>query len=185
VVGDVVGRGIEAAATMGQLRSAIRALASTGLAPGTLLGALDGYARRHGVGQMATVAYAEIDLSAGTMAVACAGHMPPVVAAPDRPPRFVLDGRSAPLDAYADPTTRPQTEVGLPPGALVVLFTDGLIERVDRPLSEGLDAVVGALEARRDAPAQRLADELTRALMADRRTTDDVCVVALRLLAPV
>jgi sigma-B regulation protein RsbU (phosphoserine phosphatase) len=184
VVGDVVGRGIEAAATMGQLRSAIRALASTGLGPGALLGALDGYARRHGVGQMATVAYAEVDLGAGTMALACAGHMPPVVCAPDRPPRFVLDGRSAPLDAYAEPTTRPQTEVVLPLGALVVVFTDGLIERVDRPLSEGLDAVVGALEARPDAPAQESADELTRALIADRRTTDDVCVVALRLVPP-
>lgn len=184
VVGDVVGRGIEAAATMGQLRSAIRALASTGLGPGALLGALDGYARRHGVGQMTTVAYAEVDLRAGAMAVACAGHMPPVVAAPHRPPRFVLDGRSAPLDAYTHPTTRPQTEVALPPGTLVVLFTDGLIERVDRPLSEGLDALVEALEARPDMPAEQVAGELTRAMMADRRTTDDVCVVALRLAPP-
>jgi PAS domain S-box-containing protein len=184
VVGDVVGRGIEAAATMGQLRSAIRALASTGLAPGALLGALDGYARRHGIGQMATVAYAEIDLRAGTMRVACAGHMPPAVVAPDRAPRFILDGRSAPLDAYADPTTRPETEVRLPDGALLVLFTDGLIERVDRSLSDGLEAIVGALETRRDVPAQLLADELTRAMVADRRTNDDVCVVALRLRPP-
>jgi PAS domain S-box-containing protein len=180
VVGDVVGRGIEAAAAMGQLRSAIRALASTGLGPGALLGALDGYARRHGVGQMATVAYAEVDLGAGALTVACAGHMPPVVAAPDHPPRFVLDGRSAPLDAYVEPTTRPQAEVALAPGALLVLFTDGLIERVDRPLSDGLDAVVAALETRPGMPAQQVAGELTRAMAADRRASDDVCVLALR-----
>jgi serine phosphatase RsbU (regulator of sigma subunit) len=118
------------------------------------------------------------------MRIACAGHMPPAVVAPDRPPRLVLDGRSAPLDAYAEPTTRPETEVRLPDGALVVLFTDGLIERVDRSLTDGLEAIVGALETRRDMPAQRLADELTEAMVADRRTKDDVCVVVLRLRAP-
>jgi serine phosphatase RsbU (regulator of sigma subunit) len=181
VVGDVVGRGIAAAATMGQLRSAIRALASTGLQPGELLGSLDGYVRRHDVGQMATVAYAEIDLRAGTMRVARAGHMPPAVAAPGRAPWFVLDGSSAPLDAYNNPTARPQVEVALPDESLLVLFTDGLVERVDRPLSAGLDGVLGALDARRDTGAQQVADDLTRTMLADRRTKDDVCVVALRL----
>jgi sigma-B regulation protein RsbU (phosphoserine phosphatase) len=181
VVGDVVGHGIAAAATMGQLRSAIRALASTGLQPGALLGSLDGYVRRHDVGEMATVAYAEIDLRAGTMCVACAGHMPPAIAAPDRAPWFVLDGRSAPLDAYGRPTARPQAEVQLPDESLLVLFTDGLVERVDRPLSVGLDAVLGAMADRRDVAAQQLADDLTHTMLADRRTKDDVCVVALRL----
>jgi PAS domain S-box-containing protein len=184
VVGDVVGRGIGAATTMGQLRSAIRALASTGLSPGALLGALDGYVRRHRIGQMATVAYSEIDLRSATMRVACAGHMPPAIVAPDRAPRYVLDGRSAPLDAYAEPTTRPETAVRLPDGTLLVLFTDGLIERVDRSLSDGLEALVGALETHRDTPAQQLADELTQAMVADRRTKDDVCVVAVRLHVP-
>jgi sigma-B regulation protein RsbU (phosphoserine phosphatase) len=181
VVGDVVGRGIAAAATMGQLRSAIRALASTGLEPGALLDSLDGYVRRHEVGQMATVAYAEIDLLAGTMRVARAGHMPPVVTSPGQAPRLVLDGSSAPLDAYNNPIARPHAEVALPDESLLVLFTDGLIERGDRPLSDGLDAMLGALDVRRDDAAQQLADDLTRAMLADRRTRDDVCVVALRL----
>jgi serine/threonine-protein kinase RsbW len=181
VVGDVVGRGIAAAATMGQLRSAIRALASTGLEPGPLLDSLDGYVRRHEVGQMATVAYAKIDLLAGTMRVACAGHMPPAVTGRGRAPWFVLDGRSAPLDAYSNPIVRPQAEVVLPEEALLVLFTDGLVERVDRHLGDRLDAVLGALDARHDIPAQQLADDLTDAMLADRHTKDDVCVVALRL----
>jgi PAS domain S-box-containing protein len=181
VVGDVVGRGIAAAATMGQLRSAIRALASTGLEPGALLDSLDGYVRRHEVGQMATVAYAEIDLLAGTMRVARAGHMPPVVTSPGQAPRLVLGGSSAPLDAYNNPIARPHAEVALPDESLLVLFTDGLIERGDRPLSDGLDAMLGALDVRRDDAAQQLADDLTRAMLADRRTRDDVCVVALRL----
>ena len=82
VVGDVVGRGIVAAATMGQLRSAVRALASTGLTPGPLLDALDSYARRHEVGQMTTLAYAELDLDSGVLVLACAGHPPPAMTIP-------------------------------------------------------------------------------------------------------
>jgi sigma-B regulation protein RsbU (phosphoserine phosphatase) len=180
VVGDVVGRGIEAAATMGQLRSAIRALAATGLGPAALLEALDGYAQRHGVGQMATVAYVQMDVEDGTACVACAGHMPPAIVAPGRDPWFVLDGRSVPLDVHAKPTARAQAEVVVPDEARLVLFTDGLVERVDRPLSDGLDAVLAELDARRDLPAQVLADELTEAMLADRRTKDDVCLLSVR-----
>lgn len=115
VVGDVVGRGLEAAASMGQLRSAIRALASTGLAPGALLGALDAYAHRHDVGRCATVAYAEIDVARGAMLLGCAGHMPPAVVEPGERARYVLDGRSAPLDVYRTPTARPQAEIRFRP----------------------------------------------------------------------
>ncbi|MES1193206.1 MAG: SpoIIE family protein phosphatase, partial [Solirubrobacterales bacterium] len=126
VVGDVVGRGIVAAATMGQLRSAVRALASTGLTPGPLLDALDGYARRHEVGQMTTLAYAELDLDSGALALACAGHPPPAMTVPGGPASFLWDGRSTPLDASVRATPRPESTVTLAPGATVVLFTDGL-----------------------------------------------------------
>jgi len=180
VVGDVVGRGIVAATTMGQLRSAVRALASTGLEPGPLLDALDGYARRHEVGQMTTLAYAELDLDGGVLTLACAGHPPPAVAAQGAPPRFLWDGRSTPLDAATTPTPRPQSTVALTPGATVILFTDGLFERVDRPLQEGLDLVLAELDRHRHEPAQTLTDEVTTAALAGRRTTDDVCLLALR-----
>ncbi|HEY2438354.1 MAG TPA: SpoIIE family protein phosphatase, partial [Solirubrobacteraceae bacterium] len=72
VVGDVVGRGITAAATMGQLRSALRALASTGLSPAATLAALEEYSRRHDVGQMTTLVYAQLDLDSGLLRFACA-----------------------------------------------------------------------------------------------------------------
>ena len=101
VVGDVVGRGIEAAAAMGQLRSAIRALASTGLAPGPLLDALDGFVARHRVGRMTTVAYAQLDVATGGLRYACAGHPPPILLAPGVAPRLLWDGRSVPLDSVA------------------------------------------------------------------------------------
>jgi sigma-B regulation protein RsbU (phosphoserine phosphatase) len=180
VVGDVVGRGLAAATTMGQLRSAVRALASTGLTPGPLLDALDGYARRHEVGQMTTLAYAEIDLDSGVLTLACAGHPPPVMAAADGSASFLWDGRSTPLDASTASTPRPQTTVTLTPGATVVLFTDGLFERVDRPLQEGLDLVLAELVEHRHQPAQALADAVTDAALAGQRTTDDVCLLALR-----
>jgi sigma-B regulation protein RsbU (phosphoserine phosphatase) len=180
VVGDVVGRGIEAAATMGQLRSAVRALASTGLTPGPLLDALDGYARRHEVGQMTTLAYAELDLDSGVLVLACAGHPPPAMTVPDGPASFLWDGRSTPLDAAAGPAPRPESTVTLAPGATLILFTDGLFERVDRPLQEGLDLVLAELDEHRHEPAATLADAVTDAALAGRQTTDDVCLLALR-----
>jgi sigma-B regulation protein RsbU (phosphoserine phosphatase) len=182
VVGDVVGRGIVAAATMGQLRSAVRALASTGLTPGPLLDALDGYARRHKVGQMTTLAYAELDLDSGVLVLACAGHPPPAVMNGQgrSPAHFLWDGRSTPLDAAAAASARPESTVTLTPGTTVALFTDGLFERVDRPLQEGLDLVLAELDEHRHEPAAALADAVTDAALDGRQTTDDVCLLAFR-----
>jgi phosphoserine phosphatase RsbU/P len=184
VVGDVVGHGLEAAATMGQLRSAIRALASTGLPPGALLGAMDAYAHRHDVGRIATVAYAEIDVARGAMVLACAGHMPPALVVPGEPARYVMEGRSAPLDVYPTSSARPQSEVCFPVGALLVFFTDGLIERVGQPLDDSLDALLAELDRRRDHPPQTLADEVTTAMLDGVEAKDDVCVVAARWTGP-
>jgi PAS domain S-box-containing protein len=181
VVGDVVGRGIAAAAAMGQLRSAVRALASTGLAPAALLTGLDAYVDRHGVGEMSTVAFARLDAAAGSLQFACAGHMPPVLVAPGLPPRYLPGGRTAPLNAYPAAVQRTEATAPVPAGSTLVLYTDGLIERVDRPLAEGLDALLEAIETRRAAPPQRLADDLVEAMLVDRAARDDVCVLALRL----
>ena len=181
VVGDVVGRGLAAAATMGQLRSAVRALASTGLGPGALLGALDRYTRRHGVGQMTTVAYAEADLEQGVLRYACAGHPWPVCADPGADPEFAIDGRSPPLDAGPWHERRPEAERPLMKGSSVVLYTDGLIERSDRPLQSGLDALLAGVAGERDRTPAELADALTRSLTPER--PDDVCVLACRVHA--
>ncbi len=180
VVGDVVGRGLAAASVMGQLRSGVRALASTGLSPGALLGALDRYAHRFGIGQMATVAYAQLELDTGLVRYACAGHPPPAVAEPGRLPWFALEGRSAPLDVYPDVRTRPEAELTLAPGATLVLFTDGLVERADRPIDQGLDQLLEELGARAGESVDDLALDLPRSMLATARTRDDVCVVVLR-----
>jgi PAS domain S-box-containing protein len=182
VVGDVVGRGLGAAATMGQLRSALRALASTGLEPGALLEALSEFSRRHEVGQMATVAYAEVDVRLGVMHYACAGHPPPVVVQPAEAARLASEGRSPPLDAYSFWSDRPEGRCGLSSGAAVVLYTDGLIERSDRPLQAGLDELLAKVDGLADAAADRVASSLADGVTDASGHADDVCVLALRLL---
>lgn len=182
VVGDVVGRGLAAAATMAQLRSAVRALAVTGLGPGALLDALDGYAERHAVGRMATAVVAELDLEAGRLRWACAGHLPPVLVLPGGEPELRWDGRSTPLDA-GPPGAPPRDEAAtdLPPGSTVVLCTDGLVERRDQSLDAALGTLTDAVHAHRHAPLPGLAGALLRELAPSGGHDDDVCVLAARL----
>lgn len=180
VVGDVVGRGLEAASSMGQLRSAVRALASTGLAPGALLDALDRYSRRHGVGRMTTVVYAQLSLASGCLRFACAGHPPPVILAPGQEPRFAWEGRSLPLDAYMAGEDRAEAAISLEPEATVLLYTDGLIERRSRSLEEGMNHLLAEVAIHRDCAPVRLTEQIARALR-DAESADDVCLLAARL----
>ncbi len=127
VVGDVVGRGIAAAALMGQLRSAVRAFASTAVAPAAVLAALDEFSRRHRIGQMTTLVYAQLGVDTGSLRFACAGHPPPIIIEPVGDPAVAWEGRSLPINAYPSVGTRPEAGLSLPPGSTVVLYTDGLL----------------------------------------------------------
>jgi PAS domain S-box-containing protein len=184
VVGDVVGRGLGAAATMGQLRSAVRALASTGFEPGALLEALSEFSIRYAVGQMATVAYAEVDVRQGCMRYACAGHPPPAIAAPGAAATFAWEGRSPPLAAHMSWTDRPDAEVELPERAVVVLYTDGLVERRGRPLHAGMDELLEAIDRLAGGAPDTLAPALAHGVGDVSAQPDDVSVLALRLTSP-
>lgn len=182
VVGDVVGRGIEAAATMGQLRSATRALASTGLPPGDLLEALDSYAARHRVGGMSTVVYAELALGTRELRFSCAGHPPPVLAAAGEEPRLAWEGRSTPLDVHLKPDrSRPEARCRLDPGGLVLLYTDGVIERRERSIDVGLERLLEEVRAHRDEAPAALATSVLHALEAAEHR-DDACGLVAKLL---
>ena len=181
VIGDVVGRGIGAAATMGQLRSAIRALAATGLGPGALLDALDTYSRRHKVGEVTTLIYAELDLASAQLCLSCAGHLPPVLVQPGKDPCLVWRARSAPLGVQLEEGgRRPQESLSLVPGSSILLYTDGLVERREHPIMDSLDGLVEQAGRHRDSSAATLARAVVDALgRVDH--ADDICLLVVRL----
>ncbi len=180
VVGDVVGRGLEAATAMGQLRSAARALALTDLGPERVLDGLDRFVVQIPAARHATLAYAELDLATGALRYACAGHMPPLLAQADEPPAFLWDGRSPPLGVRLAPApwSRGEAEVTLRPGARLLLYTDGLVERRTGSIDDGLARLTAAFARRPDAPAARLVAEVPGALV-EHPADDDVCLLAL------
>lgn len=183
VVGDVVGRGIDAAATMGQLRSAVRALAGTQLPPARLLDHLDTFVEQVEFAWMATVLYADVDLATGRVRYASAGHLPPLAIQPGEPPRLLWEGRSTPLGAQLAGGEREDGELALRSGGRLLLFTDGLVERRDRSVDDGLAQLVDEVSARRGISLGSLAEEVPRALTAGGSGEDDLCLLAFELAA--
>lgn len=181
VVGDIVGRGLEAASTMGRLRSAVRALAVAGFSPAELLSRLDAFVMIDEAARMATLVYAEVELESGRTRIACAGHPPALIVRPGEEPQFVWDGRSVPLGALAAPGPRGEESLELGPGAALFLYTDGLIERRSDPIDSGLDRLVRAVSESRHLPLPSLLRRITRDLLADEEAGDDVCALAVRL----
>jgi len=164
---------------MGQLRSAIRALATAGEGPARLLERLDGFVEHVETAQMATVAYLELDLRSGRARYACAGHPPPVLVQPGQPAELVWGGRGTPLGAWSGRGSRTEDEVELAPGAQLLLFTDGLVERRRTSLTDRLELLVAEVEARRGMPPQALVREVTATLLRDAENADDVCLLLL------
>lgn len=178
-VGDVVGHGLEAAADMSGLRIALRALAPHADGPGSLLALLDDFAKGPGEASFATVAYGIVDTDAGTLRYATAGHPPPIVVDPDGHLRRLEGGRSMPLCAL-EVASRPEDEVTLEPGALVVLYSDGLVERRRRPLEEGFLALEEAVRAHHRAPPAEVCEAVMAALADGPGRDDDAVVLCLR-----
>ena len=136
-VGDVVGHGLAAAAAMGQVRTALAALAYHAEGPGELLERLDGFLARSRTTDFATVCYAVIDPATGVLEYASAGHPPMLVVSPAGETTWLDHARSAPLSGDSA-RVRPQESTLLEPGSLLVLYSDGLVERRKEPLEVGL-----------------------------------------------
>lgn len=185
VVGDVVGRGIEAASAMGQLRSAVRALAAARLGPAEILQRLDDFVETVEVARSATLVYGEVSLTEGRLRYACAGHPPPILVPPEGAPELLWGGRSAPLGAFArSGDGRAEATVDLAPGTRLVMYTDGLVERRDRPIHLGLDVLLAAVHDRRHAPLEVLAGALASSLREEGDSRDDVCLLGIGFGVP-
>lgn len=181
-IGDVVGRGLRAAAAMGQLRSALRGLALEMRGPGATLESLNRFAAMTPGTELATVAYGELDPISGTFTYACAGHPPPV-AWIDGKVRLLDEGRS-PLLAAGYDGRRGEATCELPPGSTLVLYTDGLVERRDEPFHLGIERLCAQMERSATEELPRLAETLIETLLGRQEHTDDAALLCLRTGIP-
>jgi serine phosphatase RsbU (regulator of sigma subunit) len=182
VVGDVAGRGIPAASTMGQLRSVTRAFAVADpevRAPGEVLTRLNRYQLALGEEQLFTVVYAIVDPRTATVAWANAGHLPPLVRSGDGEVCY-LEGGGYPM-GIDDVEYAGRTEP-LGAGGALVLYTDGLVERRDEPIDAGLARLADAARSGlADEPRALVTRLLERTLQEGRQLHDDVTVVIVEI----
>lgn len=180
VVGDCVGRGLPAAAIMGQLRSSARALLITGAQPAWLLEQLDAAASLIPNAYCTTVFLAILDTESGVLQYSNAGHMPAVLAGPGpRPTMLLTEAASVPLAVRRD-EPRPQTTQLLVPGSTLMLFTDGLVERKHEPIDDGIDRAANVLVESSTLPVDAVADAVLRVLAPAAGYDDDVAMVVYR-----
>ncbi|MFJ7261648.1 SpoIIE family protein phosphatase [Streptomyces globosus] len=177
VIGDVMGRGVRAAAVMGQLRTAVRAYARLDLPPHEVLQLLDGLAAEIDASQIATCVYAVHDPNEGLLAYASAGHLPILVRDSDGVVRRAAEPTGPPLGTggwlHASGT------IALGPGSTAVLYTDGLVERRGEDIDEGVASLERALAGAQGSPSV-ICDRLMRALGVDADHDDDVAVMVLQ-----
>ena len=178
VVGDVMGHGPEAAAVMAQLRTAAHALADLDLAPADLLQRLNRVTATLQRITLATCAYAIIDTDSHTCTLAGAGHLPPILALPDGTTRVpeLPPGQSLGIGV----ASYGQARIKLPPGAILALYTDGLVESRTRSFDQGILALRSVL-AREHGSLQAICDALIASLAG--RCEDDITVILARVPA--
>ena len=179
IVGDCVGRGLSAAAVMGQLRASARALLLTGAEPATLLEQLDSVAAFIPDAFCTTVFVAILDTLSETLIYSSAGHVPGVLAAPASRPQLLTNARSVPLAVQSD-DPRPQAVAALAAGSTLLLYTDGLVERRDEPIDAGIARVTKLLTQTIELPVDAVADAMLDKLAPAVGYDDDVAIVLYR-----
>ena len=178
VMGDVSGKGLAAASTLGALRSAIRAYALEGHGPAEIAERVNTFVLAEPVrDHMATLVLALFDPVDAHLTYVNAGHPPPLTLSAEGTPRFLDGARSVPLGVLAFPAYEQET-VTLEPGGALVLYTDGLVERRDEHLDLGLERMSAAAA---DGPlqAEAVCDRLLEAALPAGATSDDVAVLVL------
>ncbi|MFF2852515.1 SpoIIE family protein phosphatase [Streptomyces sp. NPDC058001] len=177
VIGDVMGRGVRAAAVMGQLRTAVRAYARLDLPPHEVLQLLDGLATEIDANQIATCAYAVHDPNEGRLVYASAGHLPILVRDENGIVHRAEEPTGPPLGTGG--WLHASGSIPLGPGSTAVLYTDGLVERRGEDIDVGVAALEEALAGATGTPAV-ICDRLVRSAGVTADHDDDVAVLVLQ-----
>jgi anti-sigma regulatory factor (Ser/Thr protein kinase) len=175
-VGDVVGHGVEAAAVMAQLRTALRAYAVEGHEPAVVVDRVNALMWELGPAPMTTLVYLVVDAAEETVTVVNAGHPPPLVVAPTGAASYLESPRCVALGVTREQPYRSASGT-LPTGSIVMLYTDGLIERRGESIDAGLERLRALAEGFDDVAA--LCDAVVAGVVPDPRP-DDVAFIAAR-----
>ena len=176
-LGDVTGHGLEAAVLMAQLRHGLRAYALDGLDPGAVVGRLDALIHSPDMENLATLVYAVIAPDR-SVSYANAGHLPPLVIGADRAARL-LEAQSGLPVGCRHPSGYTTQHTELAPGDVLILYSDGLVERRGESIDDGIARL---LEVAVHGPAdpQELAEHILRALLPGAGGEDDIALLAVR-----
>ncbi|MEU6324011.1 SpoIIE family protein phosphatase [Streptomyces sp. NPDC047009] len=180
-VGDVVGHGLEAAAVMGMLRSALSAAVRALRDPAKAIEVLGLYARSVEGALATTVVKAVVDTRRRHISYSSAGHPPPVLVRPEGTCVLLDQATDPPLGARPRHTPRPKAAVPYAPGGTLVLYTDGLIERRGEDIDAGLHRLTDVLAANCRLSAEHLADTLLSRLGVSSGGHDDIALIVVRL----
>jgi PAS domain S-box-containing protein len=183
VVGDCVGRGLSAAAVMGQLRSACRALLLQEASPARVLTVLDQFAQDVPGAVCTTVFCGVLDPETGMLTYSSAGHPPGILVHADGTVQLLEGGRSLPMAVRPD-VVRPESVCAIPARSTLLLYTDGLVERRRRSLSVGIGEAGAVVREGRDSAVEELATAVLNSLAPAGGYDDDVALLLYRHPAP-
>ena len=176
-IGDVTGSGLRAASVMGRMRSVLRGFALETDGPAAVLERLNHTFTYFEPNEMATVSYGTIDLVRGTFTVASSGHLPPVLATEDAAPEL-LAVRPGPPICSGVPGHPTDLVVDVPAGSTITMYTDGLVERRDRSITAGLEALRQAAGV---GSAEDVVHSIVEQLIEPGDASDDTAVLVAGL----
>ena len=178
VIGDVVGRGVVAASVMAEIRTALRAYMAQGLQLTEVVSMLNELLVSMGRNRSATLSLLELDPEAGELEAVVAGHLPPLLIEPDGNVRMLEQAHGLPVGVRTGQDYE-AVRHPFPTGSRLVLYTDGLIERREESIDEGLQRLSAAAQAAAGLSDSALADSVYRALLDETPLEDDLALLAI------
>lgn len=178
-VGDIAGHGISAAAEMGRIRSALQAYLFEAADPAAALERVDRLLLAGPIGKMATALAITLDCANGTARLARAGHPPPLLMVPGRPPVILEHASGAPLGIIGLPSRAESVEIDFPAGSTFILYSDGLVERRGEPIDESIGKLMRVISSAPD-DVEAFADHVIDEMLGARPPGDDVALLVVR-----